>query len=211
MPWVSSGEVSFNRITSTRESITFEGLKNTSTDLHPAGTVLLGMIGEGRTRGQVSILDILACNSQNSAAIRVSEAGTSPEFVFYFFWSQYQETRQIGSGNNQPALNKSRVQEILFPLPPMAEQTRIVAEVERRLSVIQQTEATVEASLARAERLRQSILKQAFSGKLVPQDPDDEPASVMLERIRAEREAEAQASASFKSKSGRRSTRKATA
>ncbi len=211
VPWVSSGEVSFNRITSTRESITFEGLKNTSTDLHPAGTVLLGMIGEGRTRGQVSILDILACNSQNSAAIRVSEAGTSPEFVFYFFWSQYQETRQIGSGNNQPALNKSRVQEILFPLPPMAEQTRIVAEVERRLSVIQQTEATVEASLARAERLRQSILKQAFSGKLVPQDPDDEPASVMLERIRAEREAEAQASASFKSKSGRRSTRKATA
>ena len=146
VPWVSSGEVSFNRITSTRESITIEGLKNTSTDLHPAGTVLLGMIGEGRTRGQVSILDKPACNSQNSAAIRVSEAGTAPEFVFYFLWSQYQETRQIGSGNNQPALNKSRVQEIIFPLPPLAEQTRIVAEVERRLSVIQQTEATVETS-----------------------------------------------------------------
>ena len=210
VPWVSSGEVSFNRITSTRESITFEGLKNTSTDLHPAGTVLLGMIGEGRTRGQVSILDILACNSQNSAAIRVSEAGTSPEFVFYFFWSQYQETRQIGSGNNQPALNKSRVQEILFPLPPMAEQHRIVAEVERRLSVVQQVEATVDASLARAERLRQSILKQAFSGRLVPQDPDDEPASVLLERIRAERWAEAQASAAGKGKPGRRKTRKAT-
>ena len=193
VPWVSSGEVSFNRITSTRESITIEGLKNTSTDLHPAGTVLLGMIGEGRTRGQVAILDIPACNSQNSAAIRVSEAGTSPEFVFYFLRSQYQETRQIGSGNNQPALNKSRVQEILFPLPPLAEQRRIVAEVERRLSVIQQVEATVEASLARAERLRQSILKQAFSGKLVPQDPDDEPASALLERIKAEREA-AQAS-----------------
>ena len=211
VPWVSSGEVSFNRITSTRESITIEGLKNTSTDLHPAGTVLLGMIGEGRTRGQVSILDKPACNSQNSAAIRVSEAGTAPEFVFYFLWSQYQETRQIGSGNNQPALNKSRVQEIIFPLPPLAEQTRIVAEVERRLSVIQQTEATVETSLARAERLRQSILKQAFSGKLVPQDPDDEPASALLERIRAEREAEAQASAPGKGESGRRGTRKATA
>ena len=189
VPWVSSGEVSFNRITATRESITFEGLKSTSTDLHPAGTVLLGMIGEGRTRGQVSILDIPACNSQNSAAIRVSEAGTSPEFVFYFLWSQYQETRQIGSGNNQPALNKSRVQEILFPLPPLAEQRRIVAEAERRLSVIQQAEATVEASLVRAGRLRQSILKQAFSGKLVPQDPNDEPASALLERITSERAA----------------------
>ena len=77
-----------------------------------------------------------------------------------------------------------------IPLPPLAEQRRIVAEVERRLSVIQQAEAAVEASLARAERLRQSILKQAFSGRLVPQDPGDEPASALLERIRAEREAD---------------------
>ena len=99
-----------------------------------------------------------------------------------------------------------------IPLPPLAEQRRIVADVERRLSVIQQAEATVEASLARAERLRQSILKQAFSGKLVPQDPGDEPASVLLERIRAEREAaaQAQALASVKSKSGRRGKRKVT-
>ena len=77
----------------------------------------------------------------------------------------------------------------MVALPPLAEQRRIVAEVERRLSVIQQAEATVEANLTRAERLRQSILKQAFSGKLVPQDPGDEPASALLERIRVEREA----------------------
>ena len=89
--WVSSGEVSFNRIKETRETITAEGLKNSSTDLHPPGTVLLGMIGEGKTRGQVSILDIPACNSQNSAAIRVSEAGASPEYVFYYLWGQYRE------------------------------------------------------------------------------------------------------------------------
>ena len=193
--WVSSSEVSFSRIKETRESITHEGLKNSSTDLHPEGTVLLGMIGEGKTRGQVSILDISACNSQNSAAIRVSESGLSPEYVFYYLWGQYQVTRQIGSGNNQPALNKSKVQEICFPLPPLSEQHRIVSEVERRLSVIQQSEAAVEVSLARAERLRQSLLKQAFSGQLVPQDPNDEPAPVLLERIKAEREAAKEAEA----------------
>ena len=63
----------------------------------------------------------------------------------------------------------------------MTEQHRIVSEVERRLSVV--------AALARARRLRQAVLKQAFEGRLVEQDPDDEPASVLLERIRAQREA----------------------
>ena len=129
IPWVSSSEVSFSRIKATREYITEDGLKNSSVTLHPIGTVLLGMIGEGKTRGQVSILDIPACNSQNSAAIRVSEAGLPPEYVFYYLWGQYDATRRIGSGNNQPALNKSRVQELLIPLPPLAEQIRIVAEV----------------------------------------------------------------------------------
>ena len=104
---------------------------------------------------------------------------------------------------NQASINQSDVCMTPVPLSPHAEQHRIVAEVERRLSVIQQAEAAVEANLVRAERLRQSILKQAFSGKLVPQDPNDEPASVLLEHIRAEREA-AQAAAKPKRRARRR-------
>jgi type I restriction enzyme S subunit len=63
-----------------------------------------------------------------------------------------------------------------------------VAEVERRLSVVSAIEVTVAANLRRAERLRQSILKRAFEGKLVPQDASDEPASALLERIAGNRE-----------------------
>lgn len=86
-------------------------------------------------------------------------------------------------------LGAQRAEAWVVALPPLAEQRRIVAEVERRLSVVSQAEAAVEANLARAERLRQSILKRAFAGELVPQDPNDEPASALLARIKAEREA----------------------
>ena len=165
--WVSSGEVQFCRIKRTAETITEEGLQRTSTKVHPVGTVLLAMIGQGRTRGQAAILDSPACNNQNCAAIRVSEAGCSPEYVYAWLELQYAETRRLGGGNNQKALNKSRVEAIPLPLPPLAEQHRIAAEVDRRLSVLDAIATTLDTNLARCDRLRQSILKRAFEGRLV--------------------------------------------
>ena len=74
-----------------------------------------------------------------------------------------------------------------IPVPPLTEQEQIVCEIERHLSVADEIEATLDAELKRAERLRQSILKHAFSGKLVPQDPNDEPANTLLEKIQKEK------------------------
>ena len=145
---------------------------------------------------------------------RLMETEVLPKWFHLYATSQLGRTfieQNAASSAGQNNVSLSLIHTMPIPLPPLAEQRRIVAEVKRRLSVVQQAEATVEASLARAERLRQSILKQAFSGKLVPQDPDDEPASVLLEHIRAEREAEAQAATSVKGKAGRRGKRKATA
>ena len=96
---------------------------------------------------------------------------------------------ELCSGSTRDFLNRKIILTLAFPLPPYAEQRRIVAEVDRLLSIIQHFESTVETNLKRVGRLRQSILKRAFSGQLAPQDARDEPASVLLERIRAEREA----------------------
>jgi len=86
-------------------------------------------------------------------------------------------------------VSQADLKSIALPVPPLEEQRFIVEEVERRLSVVDKLEATVAANLKQAGGLRQSILKRAFSGKLVPQYPEDEPAGLLLERIRSERRA----------------------
>ncbi len=189
VPWVSSGEVSFNRITTTRESISDSGLANSSTQINPAGSVLLGMIGEGKTRGQVAILDIPAANNQNCAAIWVSETEVPPEFVYYWLWSRYDETRRGSSGNNQPALNKSLVQAMPVPIAPIEEMREIAERVSIQFAGIEAQDREIDRLLRMAAAQRQNILRAAFSGQLVPQDPNDEPASVLLERIRVRRQA----------------------
>ena len=166
IPWVSSGEVRFTTINKTREMITDIGLKNASTNLQPIGTVLLAMIGEGKTRGQSAILNIPAAHNQNTAAILVSKTLCQPKYIYYFLQLNYENTRRVGSGNNQKALNTERVRAIRVPFAPIAEQSIIVKEIEKRLSICENIEQTVNTALAQADTMRQSILKQAFEGTM---------------------------------------------
>ena len=108
--------------------------------------------------------------------------------------------RVAATSAGQYNINIGSLNHLPIPLSPTAEQHRLVAEVERRLSVVAALEASVVAALARAGRLRQAVLKQAFEGRLVAQDPDDEPASVLLERIRAQRAARTPAKGKHKGK-----------
>ncbi len=115
--WVSSSEVAFCRIKTTKETITPEGLAKTSTTVHPPGTVLLAMIGQGKTRGQPAILDIHACHNQNTAALQVLSDYCVSEYLYYYLAERYEETRRVGSGNNQQAMNKKIVQSLPYPTP----------------------------------------------------------------------------------------------
>lgn len=93
------------------------------------------------------------------------------------------------SGSAYNALTIETMKEFDFPLPSKKEeQTKIVHEIESRLSVCDKIEETIESNLKQAQALRQSILKKAFEGRLVPQNPKDEPAAKLLARIRAEKE-----------------------
>ena len=98
---------------------------------------------------------------------------------------------QAAYGAGKPGLNLDNLRELPIPIPPSAERPAIVEAVEDQLSVIKHLEADLAAKLQRAQALRQSILRHAFTGQLVPQDPKDEPAAELLQRIAAEREARA--------------------
>lgn len=164
--WVSSGEVRFNTIFQTGERITEEGLKHSSTNIQPIGTVMLAMIGEGKTRGQAAILAVPAAHNQNTAAILVPKTPCNSKYVYYFLQMNYENTRRVGSGNNQKALNKERVRALRIPFTSFAEQKEIVEEIESRLSVCDSIEQTVDTALQQADALRQSILKEAFERRL---------------------------------------------
>lgn len=187
IPWISSGEVRNNVITETREAITEEGYKNSSVRLLPVGTVLLAMIGEGKTRGQTAILNIEATINQNIAAIILNHGLISSKYLWYWFQLQYEITRQVGSGSGPQALNCQRVRELPFHLPPLPEQHEIVRRVNALFKKADEIEVRYKKAKAFVDKMTQSILAKAFRGELVPQDPNDEPASVLLEKIKVER------------------------
>jgi type I restriction enzyme S subunit len=185
IPWVSSGEVAFCRIRTTKETISMAGLGNPATRLNPAGTVLLAMIGEGKTRGQCAILDVPAANNQNAAAIRVSATPIPPEFVYQVLEERYLRSRRESQGGNQPALNGGKVAEMAIPLPPLHEIAEILRRVSHARSAIADALSILDAQAADVARLKQSILKAAFEGRLVPQESADEPARTLLARLAA--------------------------
>jgi type I restriction enzyme, S subunit len=132
------------------------------------GDVLIAM--SGATTGKMATMeeDIPALLNQRVGRFVLSSAKLSnAKFVSYLVMQITQKVLKDAYGAAQPNISPSEIEEMPIPLPPLAEQTRIVAEVERRLSVVEELESVVSANLQRATRLRQSILQKAFTGELI--------------------------------------------
>jgi type I restriction enzyme S subunit len=123
------------------------------------------LTNSGATLGVPKITFIGGCINDGVAAL-LDVGYPLKLYLLYFLRTQTERLRGVNRGAAQPNLNTTIIKAINVPLPPLAEQTRIVAEVERRLSVIEELEAVVSANLQRATRLRQSILQEAFTGEL---------------------------------------------
>ena len=187
--WITSAATCDNIIKSATDYITELAVQETNCQIYPVGTLVVAMYGEGKTRGQISELGIAACTNQACAAIQVwgGNAGVS-QLVKMFFSYNYENIRMKAKGGQQPNLNQSIIAETLIPIPPENEIMRLLDFSHTCLNEIQVITENKERTFQLANQARTKILDLAIRGKLVPQDPNDEPASVLLERIRAEKE-----------------------
>ena len=226
IPWVKSGEVKQGKIVETSETITQEALKSCSLDLNSIGSVLVAMYGANI--GEVGVLEIEATTNQAVCACK-PYLGIDNIFLVYLLTSLKQNFIGQGAGAAQPNISREKIIHTIVPLPPLAEQRRIVAKIDRLMARCDELEklraernhkritvhtAALDRLLTAKEssdfstawrfitqyfgelysvkenvaELRKAILQLAVMGKLVPQDPTDEPASELLKAIEAEKQ-----------------------
>jgi type I restriction enzyme S subunit len=184
-PWITSAATSQEVVNVATEYVTQAAINAHRLKVYPVGTLLVAMYGEGKTRGQVTELGIPATINQACAAVVVDETKMLKAFVKLALQANYLEMRVLAEGGNQPNLNLSKVKGFPLPSPCLKEQAEIVRRVETLFAFADRLEARLQTAQAAANRLTPALLAKAFRGELVPQDPNDEPASELLRRFKS--------------------------
>ena len=192
IPWLKISDITSSNkfVNSCTEYITDEGMQNSSAKILPKGTILYTIFA---TIGEVGILGINASCNQAIAGIQTYLRSING-YLYYYLVNLQDFMRSISKGCAQFNINQKILKEAFVPLPPLAEQKRIVAEIEKfepliaEYDKLEQQATKLDGEIY--DKLKKSILQYAIQGKLVPQDSNDEPAAVLLERIRAEKKAQ---------------------
>jgi type I restriction enzyme S subunit len=161
IPWVTSGSTSHSLITEADEFVSPAAVKAHRLRVYPQGTLLVALYGQGKTRGQVAVLGIAASINQACAAICALK-GREPmqDYLKLLLLKQYDEVRLMSAGGAQPNLNVQKIKEVFVPLPPLAEQRRIVIKVTQLMALVDELEAQLTASHAIATNLLSAVVAE---------------------------------------------------
>ncbi|SER30486.1 type I restriction enzyme, S subunit [Nitrosomonas sp. Nm51] len=162
VPWIRTTEVQNCVLyeTDVQEYISEEGLKNSSAKLVPKNTILLAMIGQGKTRGQVALLKFKATTNQNCAAI-IFDENQEPEFYYNFLLAQYKNIRNFSNSAGQSNLSGALVKSIRVTVPPLPEQKKIA----RILSTWDRAIEVTEKLLNNSQQQKKALMQQLLTGK----------------------------------------------
>ncbi len=183
IPWVGIQDAKAHHgmtIFSTKQTTNELGLANSAARLLPENTVCLSRTA---SLGYAIKLGVPMATSQDFVNWICTEA-IDPDWLKFLFIAERQSLLRFGKGSVHKTIYFPEVLSLHVLLPPIEEQHQIVQEIESRLSVCDHLEQEIDKALRQSEALRQSILKKAFEGRLVPQDPGDEPAGELLKRIK---------------------------
>uniref|UniRef100_UPI0025FE1B65 restriction endonuclease subunit S n=1 Tax=uncultured Parolsenella sp. TaxID=2083008 RepID=UPI0025FE1B65 len=136
IPWITSGSATKGVITKPDGYITELALRETNCVVYPVESLVVAMYGEGKTRGSVATLRIDAATNQACAVLRKIEKGCLQSYIKICYENSYDALREKAQGGNQPNLNQSVVSNLLIPIPPLAEQRRIVDALDKYLALV---------------------------------------------------------------------------
>ncbi len=160
--WMNSGELNLRNVYEVEGRITSEGLKNSATKLIPEKCVLIGLAGQGRTRGTVAINHITLCTNQSIAAIFPSNKYVS-KYLYYNLDMRYEELRELSSGDSgRGGLNLKIIGDLVVKWPPIDEQaaiSQVLTDMDTEISML-------ETKLEKAKQIKQGMMQDLLSGKV---------------------------------------------
>lgn len=183
IPWIKTGEIFWNEIYCSEESITQEAIDNSSAKIFPKETVLVAMYGMGVTRGRSAILKINATTNQAVCAL-IPYDNINNKLLFYYFMNNYNKFRELSVGGNQLNLSGKIISQFTISLPSLNEQKEIVRILDSLFE--KETKAKELANvIEQIDLMKKAILARAFRGELGTNDPNDENAIELLKEILA--------------------------